>query len=490
MKPGNSFRSIFLVLCTFGASAYGQSAATTIDQRVDAILSQMNLAEKLSYIGGTPFFDVKPIPVPNLQVPLNPQIYQTDGPLGVRRNSPGIRFPAGLTLAATWNRNLAREQGISMGRDSRARGYFSILGPGMDFYRVPMGGRNFEYMTGEDPYLGSQLVPQVVKGIQAQGVWSCAKHFVCNDEEENRTNVQILVDERTLREIYLPPFEAAVKDGGVATVMGAYNGVNGYFCSESPFLLTQVLKEEWGFTGLLMSDYNAIHYGLNAALAGCDLDLPTGSFMNSQTLLPYIPTPLSVSIIDDKVRRILREVISFGFLDRQQLDPTIPLDDPYSEDAALNVAREGIVLLKNQGNLLPLKENIPSVAIVGSLALNAPPTGFGSSYVTPITYISELEGIQNEVSPQTQVETISACTLNPAQAAWQYLDVNNEVQQGLKAEYYTSNDLSGTPAITRTDIHLNFDWDIDPIPVSMNQGSFSARWIGQVSAGDLWRPCF
>src|SRR5260221_3089846 len=125
----------------------------------------------------------------------------------------------------------AREQGISMGRGARARGYFSILGPGMDFYRVPMGGRNFEYMTGEDPYLGAQLVPPLIIGIQAQGVWSCAKHYVCNDEVENRTNVQILLHERTLREMYLPPFEAAVKDGHVATVMSAFNAFNRFFCS-------------------------------------------------------------------------------------------------------------------------------------------------------------------------------------------------------------------------------------------------------------------
>jgi beta-glucosidase len=168
-----------------------------------------------------------------------------------------------------------------------------------------------------------------------------------------------------LREIYLPVFEAAVKNGHVATVMGAYNGVNGFFCSENPFLLQEVLKEEWGFKGLLMSDYNAIHDGLSAALNGCDLDLPAGNFMNSKNLSPFIPAPLTLATIDDKVRRILREVVSFGFLDRQQLDPTIPLDDPFSEATALNEAREGIVLLKNEGNLLPLSEQVHSIAVLG-----------------------------------------------------------------------------------------------------------------------------
>jgi beta-glucosidase len=480
MKISSLHRLILVGLSICAFNARGQQSPADVESRVNQILSQMTLDEKLSYIGGTGFFDIKPIPVPGLQVPINPQIFQTDGPLGVRRNSPGIRFTSGLTLAATWNRSLAQEVGIAMGRDTRARGYFTILGPGMDFYRVPLGGRNFEYMTGEDPFLGGQLVPKVIQGIQSQGVWACAKHYVCNDEEENRTNVQILVDDRTLREIYLPVFEAAVKDGHVATVMSAYNGVNGFFCSEDSFLLQQVLKKEWGFRGLLMSDYNAIHDGLSAALNGCDLDLPAGNFMNSKVLSPYIPAPLSVATIDDKVRRILRDVVSYGFLDRQQLDPTIPLDDPVSETTALKEAREGIILLKNKGNLLPLSENVHSIAVVGPFAQGAPPTGFGSSYVTPISFVSVLEGIQNEVGPGTTVDLISTNTLDPENASWEFVNANGELQQGLQAEYFTSNDLTGTPAVTRVDNHLNFDWDINPIPVSQNQGGFSARWTTQV----------
>jgi len=471
-----TFSGLFFCLL----SAQAQQRPSTVSSTVNGILKQFTLDDKLSYIGGTGFFDFKPIPVPNLNFPLNPQLYQTDGPLGVRRNEPSIRFPAGLLLAATWNPNRALDQGVSMGRDTRARGYFSILGPGMDFYRVPMGGRNFEYMTGEDPFLGAQLNPPVIMGIQAQGVWACAKHYVCNDEEENRTNVQILIDERTLREIYLPPFEAAVKVGHVATVMGAYNGVNGYFCCENPFLLTEILKTEWGFKGILMSDYDAIHQGLNAALAGCDIDLPSGSFMNQQTLMQYIPNPLTVADLNDKVRRILTDVVSYKYLDRQQLDPSIPLDDPFSEEAALNIAREGLILLQNKQSLLPLNKNmVRKIAVIGNLAEYSPPTGFGSSYVTPIEYISELDGIRSEAGANTKVDFISVCSLDPANAIWQYSN-NGEITQGLQASYYTSNDLSGTPAVTRVDNQVNFDWDIDPIPVSTNQGSFSAKWTGQI----------
>ena len=476
-----------LLACTLGA--HGQQGSNNVEQRVDSILAQMTLDEKLSYIGGTGFFDVKPIPVPNLQVRFNPQLFQTDAGLGVRITPASVRYPGGPVLAATWNPDRARDAGAGLGRDTRARGFFTILGPGMDFYRTPFGGRNFEYMTGEDPFLGSQLVPKVIQEIQRQGVWACAKHFVCNDQEENRTNINTVVDERTLREIYLPPFEAAVKQGQVATVMGAFNFLQvgtlpSAQCNESSFLLTEILKKEWGFTGFVMSDYDAIHNGVNAYLAGCDLDLPNGQFMNSTTLGPLILNgTLPESILDDKVRRILREVVSFGFLDRQQLDLSIPLDDPQSELAALDTAREGIVLLKNDGNLLPLQGNqVHSIAVLGPAALGPPPTGFGSSFVTPISFVSELDGIQDEAPEGTSVDLISACTLDPSTAPWQFINANGQAVQGLQGQYFTSPDLSGTPAVTRVDNEINFDWEQGQIPVSQNQATFSAKWTGQIVA--------
>jgi beta-glucosidase len=463
-----------------------QMASNNVENRVNDILAQMSLADKLSYIGGTGFFDVKAIPGVNL--PLNPQLFQTDAGLGVRISPASVRYPAGPVLAATWNPDRARDLGAGLGRDTRARGFFTILGPGMDFYRTPFGGRNFEYATGEDPFLGSKLVPEVIKKIQEQGVWACAKHYVCNDQEANRTNINTIIDERTLREIYLPPFEAAVKQGHTATVMGAYNFMQigtlpSAQCNESSFLLNQVLKTEWDFKGFVMSDYDAIHNGVNAFFGGCDLDLPNGQFMNAKNLGSLFPNPLSESILDDKVRRILREVVSFGFLDRQQLDPSIPLDDPRSELAALNTAREGIVLLKNQGNLLPLGKNqVRRIAVLGPAALGAPPTGMGSSFVTPISFVSELEGIQDEASRGTRVTPISQCILDPATAPWEFINANGQAVKGLQGQYFTTPDLSGTPLVTRVDDEVNFDWEQGQIPVSQNQANFSAKWTGQLIA--------
>ena len=486
MKSVDLYRisQIGILACTL--NVYGQVGSNNVEQRVNNILSQMTLDEKISYIGGTPFFDVKPIPLSNLQTPFNPQIFQTDAGLGVRNSPASVRYPSGLVLAATFNRDRATDAGAGLGRDTRARGFFSILGPGMDFYRTPYGGRNFEYMTGEDPYLGSQLIPKVIEAIQEQGVWACAKHYVCNDQEVNRTNINEIIDERTLREIYLPPFEAAVKEGHTATVMGAYNflqigSLASAQCNESLFLLTDVLKKEWGFTGFVMSDYNAIHTGLNAFLAGCDLDLPNGQFMNSSTLEASIAgNPPLESILNDKVRRILREVISFGFLDRQQLDSSIPLDDPQSEQAALDTAREGVVLLKNDGNLLPLQRGrVRKVAVVGPAAVGAPPTGFGSSTVFPISSVPELDGIESEAPAGTEVDFISDCTPEPTTAEWQTIDALGEAERGLQGQYFATPDLSGTPATTRVDNDINFDWEQDPIPVPSNQGNFSAKWTGQ-----------
>jgi beta-glucosidase len=470
-----------LLVCTL--SAYGQQGSNNVEQRVNTILNQMTLDEKLSYIGGTGFWDIKPIPRLGL-----PQIFMENGPLGIAHQpfEATTRYPAGLAAAATWNRDRARGRGRQIGQDARARGFYADLGPGVDFYRTPLGGRDFEYNTGEDPYLGSQLVVPLVDAMQQQGVWANVKHFVCNDEEYRRENIDIKVSERALREIYLPPFEAAVTEGDAATVMAAFNSANGTFCSQNPIFDTQILKQEWGFDGILMSDYQSIKDGVLAAEAGMDLDMPNGMFMNSTNLLQHIiggvPPLIPLSNIDDKVRRLLRKIVSFGFLDRPQLDSSIPLDDLNSELEALHEAQEGIVLLKNDGNILPLnRDKAGSVAVLGRMAQGVPPTGFGSSFVKVLNYISELSGIQNRAGRNVKVDFIDAGTPNPTTAIWEFLDAGGFVEAGLQAQYFESNNLLGSPAVTRVDREVNFDWTLaGAIPVSKNQATFSARWTGRV----------
>ena len=480
-----------LVICAL--TVRGEQGSNNVEQRVNNILNQMTLDEKLGYIGGTGFWDIKPIPRLGL-----PQIFMENGPLGIAHQpfEPTTRYPAGLAVAATWNPDRARGRGRQIGQDARARGFYADLGPGIDFYRTPLGGRDFEYSTGEDPYLGSQLVVSLVDAMQQQGVWANVKHFACNDEEYRRENIDIKVAERALREIYLPPFEAAVTQGDAATVMAAFNSVNGAFCSKNPILDTQILKQEWHFDGILMSDYQSIgdpqpssapdKDGVLAAEAGMDLDMPNGMFMNSANLLPHITggeAPLiPLSNIDDKVRRLLRKIVSFGFLDRPQLDSSIPLDDLNSELEALHEAQEGIVLLKNDANILPLNRNkVRSIAVLGRMAQGVPPTGFGSSFVKVLNYVSELSGIQYQAGQNVRVDFIDAGTPNPATAVWEFLDSAGFIEAGLQGQYFNNNDLSGSPDVTRVDHEVNFDWTLaGAVPVSKNQAAFSARWTGRV----------
>jgi beta-glucosidase len=415
-----------------------------------------------------------------------------NGPLGIQSliGQASTRYPAGLALAATWNRNRALLRGRQMGRDGRARAFYVDLGPGVDPYRTPLGGRNFEYNTGEDPFLGGQLVAPLISAMQEEGMWADVKHYACNEQEYRRENINILVNERPLREIYLPPFEAAVKQGHTASVMGALNAVNGDFACESLTLDTTILKQEWGFDGVLLSDYQGIHDGVKAAKAGMDLDMPFGDFMNPQTLLPAIQSgQISVSAIDDKVRRILRKIVAFGFLDRPQLDSSIPLDDPASSLEALDEAREGIVLLKNEKEILPFdRSKVRSIAVLGRLAPGIPATGFGSSFLDAIRSISELSGIRQLAGPTVKVDFITAGSPDPATAAWQFLTTGGTFATGLQGQYFTSNDLSGSPALTRIDPEVNFDWTvtgaIPPVIPTADQATLSARWTGQV------RPTF
>ncbi|HEY0791135.1 MAG TPA: glycoside hydrolase family 3 C-terminal domain-containing protein [Chthoniobacterales bacterium] len=468
------------------AASVAVHASNNAEMRADALLRQMTLEEKLAYIGGTytpttyGVFNIQGIPRLGL-----PEIDMCNGPLGVQSfTQPSTRYPGGLALAASWSRDRALARGRQFGRDARARGFHVLLGPGVDLYRTPLGGRNFEYQAGEDPYLGAQLVVPFISALQAQGVWADVKHYAVNEQEYRRENINIEVDARALRELYLPPFEAAIKQGHSASVMGALNAINGDFACESYFLDTQVLKKDWGFDGVLLTDYQAIHDGVKAAMAGCDLDMPSGTFMNESTLLPAIQSgQLPVAAIDDKVRRILRKIVSFGFLDRPQLDRTIPLDDPASELEALNEAREGIVLLKNEGNLLPLdRTKVHSVAVLGRLASPPPPTGFGSSWVVPVRTISELAGIQGQAE-SVKVDYISNGSPDPATSAWQFSGTNG-LESGLQGQYFGTGDLSGRPVLTRLDREVNFDWTQtgsipSAIPVA-SQNAFSARWTGQV----------
>lgn len=480
-------RKLFSLLALAIAQAVSSPAGAVMrsdaeaDQLARQTVSQMTLLEKLDYIGGTGGWDVKPLPRFGI-----PQIFGTDGGLGIRYtsqgNEQGVVYPSGPNLAATFNPYRAMDFGRALGYDTATAGYFYVTGPGMNMYRMPYAGRNFEYLSGEDPYLGASLAPAVINGIQSRGVWADAKHYAANDQETNRFILNETIRERVLREITLPPFESSTKNGLVAVTMCSFQKVNGDYACENSHLLRQILKREWNYRGFVQSDYGAVLDGVKAAQAGTDLEMPEGWHMNAATLTPAIESgDVKTSTIDDKVLRILRQIYRFGF-DTYVPPTTHDMNSVGSNVASLSVAREGIVLLRNENGVLPLdRSSAKKIALVGVLGKYAPPTGFGSASVQARYYISELSGLR-QVGSTTQVDFRDDLSLDPTAKAWSHADASGTSAVGLSAEYFTNANWSGTAAASRTESFVNLDWAADTnLPTNGDTANTSVRWTGQVT---------
>jgi len=460
----------------FSASAQDPApsprSSAEIERTVDSILNQMTLEEKLALLGGVDGFFIRDVPRLNL-----PRLKMADGPVGVRNFGPATAFAGGVTLAATWNPALAQLVGTELGRDARAKGVHFLLAPGVNINRAPMNGRNFEYF-GEDPFLASRIAVGYINGVQSQGVSATIKHFLGNNSEFDRHNTDSIIDERTMREIYLPVFEAAVKEARVGAIMDSYNLTNGQHMSQNKYLLTDVVKKEWGFDGLIMSDWSGTYDGVEAANAGQDLEMPSGLHMNQQTLKPAIEQgKVSVATIDDKVRRILRTAVRFGWLDRDQTGLSIPRYNLQGRHVALNAAREGITLLKNDGGLLPLsKSKVKSILIIGPDAFPAVPVGGGSAEVQPFAAISYLEGLSNYSGSAFQVYyDRGVLPYSDLANTTNFTTSQTDGKPGLRAEYFDNLDLKGTPLITRTEEHVDFG---TAARLLFPEQTLSSRWTG------------
>lgn len=462
------------VVCLLTSSVHSQSPAASdpaTENRVDSLLKQLTLEEKIDLIGGVDDFYIRAVPKIGL-----PRLKMADGPVGVRNYGPATVF-GGIGLAATWDPSLAQQVGKIIGEDARARGVHFMLGPGVNIYRAPMNGRNFEYF-GEDPFLASRTAVGYIKGVQGEGVSATIKHYMGNNSEFDRHNSDSIIDKRTMREIYLPVFEAAVKEAHVGAIMDSYNLVNGVHMSQNGHLNDDVVKKDWGFSGIVMSDWDATYDGVAAANGGLDLEMPSGTFMNRATLLPAIKSgKVSEATIDDKVRRILRTAIRFGWLDRDQADLSIPLLNPEGRRVALVAAEASIVLLKNDGNLLPFdKSRIRSIAVIGPDAYPAVPAGGGSAEAKPFVGISYLEGIANELGADAKVYYDRGIpALDEIANHTDFTTTAAGGKPGLKAEYFTNATLSGTPSVTRVDGHVNYQ---PATGDSGSSGEVSVRWTG------------
>jgi len=448
-----------------------QQTQPDVEARVDSLLKQLTLQEKIDLISGVDNMYIRAIPHIGL-----PSLKMSDGPVGVRNYGPATTVFGGIALAATWDPEMAHRIGAAIGQDARARGVHFMLGPGVNIYRAPMCGRNFEYF-GEDPYLAAQTAVGYIEGMQEQGVSATIKHYIGNNQEYDRRNIDDIIDERTMREIYLPAFEAAVKEAHVGAIMDSYNLINGVHMSQNGYLNIDVAKKEWGFSGILMSDWGSTYDGIAAANNGLDLEMPSGKFMNRATLLPAIQAgKVTTATVDDKVRRILRTAIRFGWLDREQTELSIPLLNPQGTKAALEAARASMVLLKNDGGILPLnKTQIKSIAVIGPDAYPAAPGAGGSAEAKPFTAVSYLEGIANYLGAAKVYYERGIPSLEDMAKQTHFTTEASGGEPGLKAEFYTNADLSGSPAMTRVDKFVDFQpyrWAKDA------DADASVRWTG------------
>jgi beta-glucosidase len=382
-----------------GVAQFAGSDPAAVEKRVDSLLAQMTLDEKIELLGGDTPFRTHPIPRLNI-----PYFQMADGPEGAHIPAPTIAYADGIGLAASWDDALDLRVGQQLGRDARSRGAAFLLGPGVNIYRAPMNGRNFEYF-GEDPFLASRTAVGYIRGVQDEGVSATIKHFLGNNSEYLRHDSDSIIDERTLREIYMPVFEAAVKTAKVGAVMDSYNFTNGTHMTQNGPLNIGVVKQQWGFQGIIMSDWVSTYDTAGIANGGLDLEMPFGTYYDREKLLPLIQNgTITQATIDDKIRRILRVAVAFGWLDRPQLDTTIPRYNLEGRAASLQAALEGAVLLKNDHGVLPLdKQALKTIAIIGPTATQTVTTGGGSGEVVSFANTNLLVGVSNYLGDQAKV---------------------------------------------------------------------------------------
>lgn len=476
IKTTTIYLTAFSIALSSSAQVYKNPNAD-VESRVEDLLEKMTLEEKIDYIGGFKGFYIRAIP--RLDVP---EIKLTDGPVGTHKDGKSTAYPAGVLSASTWNRNLVYELGKQLGRDSKARGVHVLLGPGLNILRAPMCGRNFEYFT-EDPYLNAETACAYVSGLQDQGVVATLKHFAANNQEWDRNNVSSDIDERTLHEIYFPAFKAAIQKAGAGSVMDSYNLVNGIHATQNDYLNNKVLRDQWGFKGVVMSDWSATYDGIEAANGGLDLEMPRAKWMNRNILIPAIKNgEVSEKTIDDKVRRILRMIFQFGFFDKKQLDSSIPMNNPDAAAVALELAREGIILLKNDNNILPISNKTKKIAVIGPNA-NSYISGGGSSYTFPFQSVSLLDGIRNEA--QNDVEILYSPglpTLPETVTSSIFYTGKGESSRGLRAEFFNNPRLKGEPVETKIDSIVNIanGYHIATENRGLPYDHCSMRWSGVI----------
>ena len=401
-----------------------KSALLQYDRQIDDIISQMTLEEKVNMLHAKHMFvsaGVERLGIADIKY--------ADGPFGIReemqpdgwmplgwKNDMATFFPTGSALAATWSPELAYAYGTAIAREARLRGKDMLLGPAINIQRIPTGGRTYEYLS-EDPFLSSQLSVSYTKGVQDNGVAVCLKHYALNNQENNRGTVNVIIGERAMREIYLPPFRAAVEEADAYGVMAAYNKVGGWWCAENDMLLNKILRDDWGFAGMVISDWGGTHSTVNSVKNGLNVEMPDKKYLG-QALLDSVKAGLvSEDVINKRVREILRVRMAISPVPEDEANREMTSQAP-QQHTAYEVASKAIVLLKNEG-ILPLKlENKPVIAVIGANAVQKMAAGGLGAGVKTLYEITPLEGLKNRVGDMAEI--IYAKGYEPVQYNWAY----------------------------------------------------------------------
>jgi beta-glucosidase len=450
---------------------------------VENLISQMTLREKVSLLAGTNMWYT--VPVERLGIP---SLKMTDGPNGARGAGSltgGVLttcFPSGISLASTWNTNLVERVGQALADETKMKGAQVLLGPTVNIQRSPLGGRNFECFS-EDPYLSARLAVAYITGLQREGVGASIKHYVCNDEEFERFSISSEVPERALREIYLPPFEAAVREAKPWTVMAAYNLVNGIPASESPSLLTEILRNEWGFEGVVVSDwFESVKSTAASVNAGLDLEMPGPRWRGEKLLEAVERGEVAEATIETSVRRLLLLLDRAGLFEHPEAVQEQAIDLPERRTLVREAAAEGIVLLKNEQQVLPLQhKQLTSIAVIGPNAQVAHITGGGSAQVNAHYAVTPFEGILAKVGDHVSVGYEQGCTnhrLLPLLDAEQLVAGTQGSEHGLAVEYFNSGNLSGASVNSETQSTADLMW-FGQLPAGVDPQQFSARVSGR-----------
>jgi beta-glucosidase len=450
-----------------------------VETRIDDLLPRLTLAEKITMLGG----DKTGFNACGIERLGIPPIRMSDGPVGVRTGA-ATAWPASVNMAASWDTHLIYNYGIALAEETRAKGKNCILGPCVGIHRFPLNGRNFESF-GEDPFLSARMAANYIQGVQSRNVIATVKHFACNDQEWERTRVDSVVDERALREIHLPAFEAAVTEGKVRAVMSAYNIVNGQHCSENKHLLADILKGDWGFKGIVMSDWVSVHSAAAAANNGLDLEMPHPVWFKEKLLQAVQSGQVSESTIDDKIRRLLRVRFESGLFENPSPKPdeSVVCSAAHRE-LALEMAQKSMVLLKNDG-LLPLsRDKLKTIAFIGPAAHVARTGGGGSSAIRPWEKVSPVEGMKKLLGDRVNIQFAEGVNIDPVKTITvtsEFLLTPDGTNHGLLGEYFGNPDFKGEPLFTRIDPKINFECTNNTSPdPRLEPTDYSIRWTGKL----------